>query len=71
MYMFTWYTVGIIWELLLVRACYGIEWKKNFSIEYGIAKVWNGLEDFINGMKKNLPHFTHFPYLLILMLYSY
>ena len=24
------------------RACYGMEWKENFNMEYKIVKVWNG-----------------------------
>ena len=47
------------------------EWKENFSIEYGIGKVWNGIEDFINGMEKVFHTSTHFPYLLILRLFLY
>ena len=35
-----------------------MEWKKNFSMEYGTVKVWNGMKTFING--KNSPYFYTF-----------
>ena len=48
-----------------------MEWKANFGMEYRIVKVWNGIDDFINGMKKIFHTSVHLPYLLILILFSY
>ena len=46
---------------ILFRACYGMEWKENFSIEYGVVIIWIGMEDFINGMEKvfHTPYIFH------------
>ena len=48
-----------------------MEWKENSSMENGIVKVWNEMEDFINGIEKNFPYFhafsklTHFNVIFI------
>ena len=36
-----------------------MEWKGNFGMEYGRCQTaeWNGMEDFRNRMKDNLPYF--------------
>ena len=39
---------GMLWNGMKWK----MEWKANFGIEYKIAKVWNGMEDFINGMER-------------------
>ena len=38
--------------VLTNRACYEMEWKENLGMEYRIVKVWNEIEDFINGMER-------------------
>ena len=53
------------------EAGHAMEWKENFSMEYRIIKVWNGMEDFINGMERIFHPSIHFPYFLISMLFSY
>ena len=54
------------------RACYGMEWNGMAGkFQYGIVKVWNEMEDFINGMEIIVHTSIHFPYLFILMLFSY
>ena len=47
---------GMLWN--------GMGWKENFSREYGI-------EDLINEIKRIFHTSIHFPYLLILILFSY
>ena len=34
----------------------GMEWKKNFGMDYGRCSEWNGMEDLKNGMEDRLPH---------------
>jgi len=52
------------------RACYGMEWNmewnENIGMEYGMAQVWNGMEDLMYGMEPNLPYSIQIPYLHIL-----
>ena len=43
-----------------------MEWKENFSMEYGIVKVWNGTEDISSMEWKNFFILFHFNAVFIL-----
>jgi len=54
------------WSSAFVRAYYGMEWKEKIGMEYGMAQVWNGMEDLMYGMERNVPYSMQIPYLHIL-----
>jgi len=55
-------SVVIVWLPSKGRAYYGMElnmeWKEKIGMEYGMAQVWNGMEDLMYGMEQ----IFHIPY---------